>query len=168
MWWFRGVLLATLLLASACGFQPLYGERGAAAASDQLAAIRIQPLPDRSGQILYNALRDGLNPLGRPASPDYVLRVRLDESAEELALRTDETATRVNLTLTAAFALFAGDAKEPVYQGVSRTTTAYNVLDSPYATLTSEEDARARALDDMAREIRTKLAVFLTRQASAN
>ena len=159
---------ALLLLASACGFQPLYGERAGASASDQLASIRIQPIADRSGQILYNALRDGLNPVGRPASPEYVLHVKLDETSDEVLLRADETATRVNLTLTATFGLYAGDAKEPVLNGVTRTTAAYNVLDSPYATVTSEEDARKRALNDMAREIRTRLAVFLTRQASAD
>lgn len=167
MSWFRGLLLGLPLLA-ACGFQPLYAERDGASAADQLASIRIEPLRDRSGQLLYNALRDGLNPLGRPASPDYRLQVELDEDREELAFQTDETATRVNVTLTAAFALYAVDAKEPVFRGVSRTTTAYNVLTSPYATLTSSEDARARALDDLAREIRARLAVFLSRQASAN
>ena len=167
MSWSRGLLLGIPLLAS-CGFQPLYAERGDVAAADQLAAVRIEPLPDRSGQVLYNALRDGLNPLGRPASPDYVLRIRLEEVSEELALRTDETATRVNLTLTATFALLPIEGKEPVFQGVSRTTTAYNVLTSPYATLTSSEDARSRALDDLAREIRQRLAIFLTRQASAD
>jgi len=167
MWWSKGLLLALPLLA-ACGFQPLYAEREGTSAADQLAAIRIEPMPDRSGQMLYNALRNGLNPLGRPASPDYLLRVQLQESAEELAFRTDETATRVNLTLTAAFSLFPAAGKEPVLQGVSRTTTAYNVLTSPYATLTSSEDARARALDDIAREIQARLAVFLSRQASAN
>ena len=167
MWWSRGAVLALPLIAS-CGFQPLYAERGDVAAADQLAAVRIEPLPDRSGQVLYNALRDGLNPLGRPASPDYVLRIRLEETSEELALRTDETATRVNLTLTASFALVPIESKEPVFEGVSRTTTAYNVLASPYATLTSSEDARSRALDDLAREIRQRLVIFLTRQASAD
>ena len=167
MWWSRGAVLALPLIAS-CGFQPLYAERGDVAAADQLAAVRIEPLPDRSGQVLYNALRDGLNPLGRPASPDYVLRIQLEEVSEELALRTDETATRVNLTLTASFALVPIGGKEPVFEGVSRTTTAYNVLASPYATLTSSEDARSRALDDLAREIRQRLAIFLTRQASAD
>jgi LPS-assembly lipoprotein len=167
MSWCRSLVLGLLLLAG-CGFQPLYAERGEATAADQLAAVRIQPMPNRSGQILYHALRDGLNPLGRPASPDYLLRVELDETSEELALRTDETATRFNLTLTAAFALVPIDGKKPVLEGVSRTTTAYNVLASPYATLTSSGDARARALDDIAREIRQRLAIFLTRRAGAN
>jgi LPS-assembly lipoprotein len=167
MWWYRALLLVLPLLA-ACGFRPLYAERDGTSGADQLAAIRIEPMPDRSGQVLYNALRDGLNPLGRPASPDYLLRVQLQESAEELAFRTDETATRVNLTLIANFSLFPAAGREPVLQGVSRTTTSYNVLTSPYATITSAEDARARALDDIAREIRSRLAVFLSRQASAN
>jgi LPS-assembly lipoprotein len=165
MSWSRGIVLALALLTG-CGFQPLYAEREGRSASEELAAVKIEPLPDRSGQLLYNALRDGLNPLGRPASPDYLLRITLEESSEELALRTDETATRVNVTWRAAFALFPIEGKEPVYQGVSRTITAFNVLDSPYATLTSSEDARARALNDIAREIRSRLAVFLTRQAS--
>jgi LPS-assembly lipoprotein len=168
MSWFRVSLLGLSLLVSACGFRPLYGEHAVSVnASDQLAAIRIEPIPDRSGQILYNALRDGLNPLGRPASPDYRLHVKLDEALEDLALRSDETATRVNITLTAAYTLFSGDAKQPVLKGVTRTTTAYNILDSPYATLTSREDARSRALVDIANEIRTRLAVFLTRTANA-
>jgi len=164
----RFLLIGAAILASACGFQPLYGEHAISPnASDQLAAVHIEPIADRSGQILYNALRDGLNPLGRPSSPDYRLHVKLDESLEDLALRNDETATRVDITLTASYALFSGDAKEPVLKGVTRTTTAYNVLDSPYATLTSQEDARTRALDDIAQEIRTRLAVYLTRTATA-
>jgi LPS-assembly lipoprotein len=167
MSWSRGLLLGIPLLAS-CGFQPLYAEHGDVAAADQLAAVRIEPLPDRSGQVLYNALLDGLNPLGRPASPEYLLRIRLDETSERLALRTDETETRVNVTITASFQLFPIEGKEPVFQGVSRTTTAYNVLTSPYATLTSSEDALSRAQGDLAREIRQRLAIFLTRQASAN
>jgi LPS-assembly lipoprotein len=168
MSWFRDAVTAGLLSLSACGFQPLYAEHGEASAADQLAAVRIEPIPNRNGQLLYNALRDGMNPLGRPASPDYVLRITVDETSEELALRTDETATRVNVTLNAAFALYPADAKEAIFKGVSRTTTAYNVLASPYATLTSSEDARARALDDIAREIRSRVAVFLTRQASSD
>ena len=167
MWWSRGSAAGLVLLLAGCGFQPLYGQRQDATAAERLAAIRIEPLPDRSGQILYNHLSNGLTPLGRPSSPDYVLGVDLQEDAEELAFRSDETATRVNLTLTASFALTPAAGKDPVFQGVSRTTTAYNILASPYATLASEADARDRALRDIAREIRTRLAAFLTRQAAA-
>ena len=80
MSWSRGLLLGIPLLAS-CGFQPLYADRGGATAADQLAAVRIEPLPNRSGQELYNALRDGLNPLGRPASPDHLPRTPLEETS---------------------------------------------------------------------------------------
>ncbi len=166
MSWSRRISFALALLTG-CGFQPLYAEREGRSAAEELAAVRIEPLADRSGQLLYNALRDGLNPLGRPASPEYLLRVSLEESSEEVALRTDETATRVNVTHRASFALFPIDGKEPVFRGVTRTITAFNVLDSPYATLTSSESARRRALHDIAREIRSRIAVFLTRQASA-
>jgi LPS-assembly lipoprotein len=169
MWWsrtFAAALLASALCA--CGFQPLYGERQGASATDELAAVHIDTISDRSGQILYNYLLDGMNPLGRPSSPDYNLKISLTEDSEGLALRSDETATRVNLTLTATFALIAAAAKDPAFKGVSRVTASYNILNSPYATLISQEDARTRALRDIARDIQNRLAVFLTRQAEAN
>ena len=160
------VLLASLLVAG-CGFQPLYGRGPAGSATDQLAAVRVHPIPDRLGQILSNYLRDELNPLGRPSSPDYVLAVHLKEEAEDVALRHDETATRVNVTVTATFALRPAGGEKPLFQGVSSVTTSYNVLRAPYSTLISSEDVRSRALRDIASDIRTRLATFLQARAAA-
>src|SRR5262245_49402699 len=104
MSWSRLLPAATLLLA-ACGFHPLYGPASestpaAPTIQSQLEAIKVIPSADRIGQLLFNNLRDKLNPRGTPAEPRYVLTVSLAESEQELLLRQDETATRINLTVT--------------------------------------------------------------------
>ncbi|MCM0018613.1 MAG: hypothetical protein NBV67_01330, partial [Tagaea sp.] len=64
-------------ILAGCGFEPLHRATARGSAADSLAAIRIDPIADRSGQILRNYLLDRLSPRGTPARPDYVLRVRL-------------------------------------------------------------------------------------------
>lgn len=157
-----------------CGFEPLYGRRedgGSAAA--ELAAIRIAPIADRTGQLLYNELRDRLNPRGKPATPLYILRVTLVETREELAFRGDETATRANLLLTANYVLQraasqGGSGEEvTVAKGESRVTASYDILESQYATLVSIDDARGRAVQVLGDDIQARLAVVLSRASAA-
>lgn len=174
-WSRRALLRATVAGICAagvggCGFEPLYGRRdGGGSAADQLASIRIVPIADRTGQLLYNELRDRLNPRGKPASPQYILKVALVETREELAFRGDETATRANLLLTAKFVLQravsqGGSGEEVVVtQGESRVTTSYDILESQYATLVSIDDARGRAVQVLGDDIQARLAVALTR-----
>ena len=70
MWWSRAILLLCLALAG-CGYKPLYGEnRGdSAAMTADLATIRIEAIPDRIGQKMYNMLHERLTPDGRIADP---------------------------------------------------------------------------------------------------
>lgn len=171
MWWSRRLIAVVLLLGlGACGFQPLYGQQGVTGGSipDELASIRIVPIADRTGQLLYNHLRDRLNPQGKPADPRYILDITLREEREELAFRGDETATRSNLRLTANYVLRSampegeGGADDIVTSGSARITASYDLLDSQYATIISIEDARARATRVLSDDIQHRLAVALS------
>lgn len=180
------LLLLPLALAG-CGFQPLYGQRGVTggSVSNEFAYVRITPIAERTGQLLYNELRDRLNPRGRPASPRYVLTITLVERNENLAFRGDETATRANLYLTATYELrrtvsqrSAGadgateatgdsdtaDAVDPdlITSGQARITTSYDILESQYATLVSIDDARARSVRSLSDDIQIRLATALS------
>jgi LPS-assembly lipoprotein len=179
MWWSRRLLLLGLLGVlgplAACGFEPLYGQRGAAggSAAAELATIRIVPIADRTGQLLYNELRDRLNPRGKPASPRYLLTITLEETKEELAFRGDETATRANLNISATYELRrtvseseAGN-DEVVTTGLARITTAYDILESQFATLVSIDDARARSVRALGDDIQARLAVALSPRSAA-
>ena len=164
MSWCRYVLLAGLL-ASGCGYQPLYGVQGAAGTGPQaqLETVRIEPIADRTGQQIYNFLRDGLNPLGRPASAQYLLSVVLHENEDTLFIREDQTASRANLTLRARFALRRADTGEAVLQGETRSTSSFDILTDPFATIVSEEDARRRSARELSDEIRTRLAIYFAK-----
>ncbi len=161
-----GGVFILALAVSACGFQPLYG-RGDAGPSTQdlLAKVRIQPLPDRVGQQLHNLLRDRLNPRGQPRKPAYSLRIRISETLVELGIRKDETATRSNLTVFADFVLSDAGSGEELFKGRSRSINSYNILESQFATLFSESNARNRALREISDEIGNRLAVYFARIA---
>ena len=152
-------------LLSACGFRPLYGRSDETGGStvDHLRAIRISPLRDRTGQQLHNLLRDRLNPDGQPADPLYSLDVRLNETIQELALRTDETATRADLNIVATYLLYRFGRDEALFEGQSRTVNSFNILQSQFATQTSETDARERSLRELSDDIRAQLAIYFTR-----
>ena len=154
------VLSAALAVAAACGFAPLYGAKGGAA-PERLAEIRIAPIADRVGQTLHNLLLDKMNPAGPPRHPLYVLSVSLTESTQGLAVRKDEVATRANLIISAKFSLIRIDDDNPALTGSIVSTNSYNILSSDFATLSSEHDARNRAVREISDEIKTRIAIFL-------
>ena len=154
--------LFSISALTACGFQPLYKSQQTAesAVASDLAAVRVEPLRDRVGQQMHNYLRDRLNPLGQPTSPSYRLRVELTETLSELGVRRDETATRANLRMQAKFSLVDVNGGGELLSGRSTSTTSYDILENPFATTVSEGDARERALQELADDIQTRLAVF--------
>ena len=162
MLWSRLLLCLALALAG-CGYHPLYGQRGAdnASAADELALIHIEAIPDRTGQQMYNMLRERLNPYGKPEEPKYALSVALTETRENLFLEKDETATRANLTLKASFILRRVDDGTVVVTGFSRAISSYDILASQFASVVSQEDARERGARAISDDIRTRLALAL-------
>jgi LPS-assembly lipoprotein len=149
---------------AACGFQPLYGQGNQnESVSASLASVRIDPLRDRVGQQMHNFLRDRLNPDGQPVSPGYRLQVSLVEKLTELGVRRDETATRANLRMEADFTLLEYGGEAALLRGRSTSTTSYDILSNPFATTVSEDDARERALREVADDIQTRLALYFAR-----
>jgi LPS-assembly lipoprotein len=163
MSWAR-ILVCLFLALAGCGYKPLYGEHGTNGASvvDEMALIRIEAIPDRIGQQMYNMLRERLNPYGRPDDPKYVLSIALAETRENLFLEKDETATRANLTLKANFILRRVGDNAIVATGLSRAVSSYDILSSQFASVVSEEDARLRGARAISDDIRTRLAIALS------
>jgi LPS-assembly lipoprotein len=161
----RLLAVAPLAGLAACGFQPLYGRKGAQDSSTaaELAAVRVDPLTDRAGQQLHNFLRDRLNPQGQPVSPSYRLSVAVTETTTGLGVRRDETASRANLRLEADFVLLDAAGEQRLVEGRSSSTTSYDILRNPFATTVSEADARERALREVADDIQTRLALYFNR-----
>jgi len=155
---------ATLL--AGCGFQPLLGRQTGASVTDNLAAIRVAPIPDRSGQLLRNALLDSLTPRGAAAvAAQYTLSIRLQEPRQTIALRRDDVISRSSYAAVATFDLVDRQGRK-IATGTSTFTTDYEITVSEYATRASLEDARSRVLVLIADDIRNQLALALKRPAS--
>lgn len=166
------VLLASLAFVGACGFRPLYGGGQAGGVSANLAAIQIQPIAERTGQLLHNHLLDLLNPRGRPTAPRYQLRVSLQESIEKLVVRKNAFATRANFNLSAKLRLYTirggkVDTGELVFDEETRTVSSYNIMNAEFATLMTEKDAKSRAARQIADDIRTRLSLFFLQMQAA-
>ncbi|CUW37946.1 conserved protein of unknown function [Magnetospirillum sp. XM-1] len=171
MWWSRALLLFAVLALgpTGCGFKPMYGTpSGAAAGVDvDLAAIRIEPIKDRVGQQLRNALVQRLSPRGEAADYTYTLTVRLTESVSNLGFRKDTFATVANLTMSAQVQL-TKEASTILGDSVS-TTVYFDHLGPRYASVATERDAEERALTQLADDIRNRIAVAIQRyQANPN
>jgi len=157
---------------SGCGFRPLYGTSGitgSAEVVEELSRIDIRPIPDRRGMALRQVLREKLHINRQPNDTLYDLQVQLFVRTQELGVRKDSTTSRANLILTARFYLWRG-RKRLLVDSV-QSIVSFNILDDQYATIASESDAEDRALQAIAEEMKTRLAVFfdnrLTIQTSA-
>jgi LPS-assembly lipoprotein len=150
------------IFAGACGFHPLYG--GAAAGSGlsrAFATVYVEPIPDTgptaTGFELRNALIDYLDSNEGAA---YRLKVTLNETTQGLALLSNASITRYNDTLTVSYTLTDSATGNVITKGTEKGLSAYNVVASPYASLTAQQDADKRAAQDIAERIRIDLGVF--------
>ncbi len=153
----RWLVLAFGLLLAGCGFTPVHappaGNAEAVAVERAANQVRIQPIPERIGQMVHNNLQTHLNPKGQPRQPKYLLTVALEEIVRETGFRKDETATRANLELSANYQLVSAEDGEVVMRGRIRSINSANILEQPYATTVGERDARERGAEDVAARI---------------
>ena len=168
----RGIL-QTLLLAAAlaplsgCGFRPLYGNASTASTASgtrvdqQMAGVRIEAISNREGQQLHNALRDRFNPLGQPADSTYSLNVSLAIRSYGALSKRDLSATRRNVELNAFYSL-RDKGDRVVMSDRSVITTGYDEFDDPLNDISAYEDTIRRGTLQLAEQIRTRVAVFMT------
>jgi len=165
----RRVLLGGVLTLGGCGFQPLYapsatGTSGIAA--QELAAIRVGPIPNRQGMLLRQALQERFEREGSGGGK-YELAVRYAIRSDSVGYRHDDAVTRVRLHASANWVLTdAGTSREEVTRGAARAMDAYNILDNAYfASDLSNEAAQRRLADAIADQVQGQLATFFVRRA---
>ena len=155
----RALILPALLLLAGCGFHPMYSS----ALEPQLTAVYVEPIADRDGYELRNQLIDLLHSDGSKAGKRYILKVTLNEASQGIALRNDATITRYNQTLDVHYVLT--DARGVVLtEGDQTSLSAYNVANSPYATLAAAQDSSKRAAQDIAERIHLDLGAYFRRE----
>jgi len=165
MWWSKAALVVGLLALGpvGCGFQPMYAKpdpQNASPVVAELASIRVLGIEDRQGQVLRNALVNRMNPLGEPGRTNYTLAVKLTQSQENLAERSDGKASLGRLFINATFILSDTQKDATVFSGSSRSVVSYRLLGPTYGSTAVERDAEKRALSDLAEDIRSQVATY--------
>lgn len=172
-----GVFLALSL--GGCGFQPLYGENNALNAAleegettgsvtnelSQIAVV-IGVADDAdgrgSGLVGFETRSQLIDLLGATAesTAKYDLRVRLTGIRRGLAVQSDASVTRFNYFLRGAYRLVDNTTGTTILTGESSSFSAYNVVDSEFATVTARRDAEFRAARNIAEDLKLQLALF--------
>ena len=126
-----------------------------------LERVEIASIADRTGQLLRHELTRRFKPRGSPGPDLYTLTVSLSEETEGIGLRIDETATRINLSLTARFAVRDKATGLTRFQGTEMSVNGYNVLRSDFATVHARADARQRAITRIAEGITRRVSIWI-------
>ncbi len=132
---------------------------------DALKTVEIAQIPDRQGQKLRNFLVDHMHGSGTAGSR-WRLTVSLTATTASQGIRKDDTATRAQLRMIAAYQLTDNTTGVIVDSGTSRSLVNYNILESQYGTLVNDRDAEDRALRDVGQDIVNRLALYFSGKSS--
>jgi LPS-assembly lipoprotein len=155
----RGLILALMLAVAGCGFQPLYAPTPGGGPA--IGAVEIGMVPGKAGHVLRTEL-DRLLSAERADGPPQQLDIALGEQVVRLGLRTDESSTRADLTLTARYTLTPAGGGAPI-RGTVQSVATYTIPTQAYGEIAAQDDARERAAEVLAQRIRADLALRLAR-----
>jgi LPS-assembly lipoprotein len=169
----RLLALAAGASLSGCGFQPVYmptASGKAGVAQRELAAVQVNLIADRPGQVLRQALQDRLEMSGSAEAHRYDLSVGFSVSGEGIAIQPDNNATRIRLIGGATWTLLAQDpARTKLSSGYAKAVDGLNLIDSQYFAADLETETVTRRLADaLADQIVTQLAAFFRKRATAS
>ena len=168
-------ILASLLGAAlalplgACGFHPLYGRQDAASGgagdvsvNQRLSRVYVNPIAERSGQLLRQALQARLGGDGDSQSQTYRLTVTPAYSSEFLGVHGDNSPSRVRLSADARWGLTTVSATPVLVAiGRARTLDGYNIINEQYFNSTlAGEATNARVAGQLADRVVQQLALW--------
>lgn len=147
----------TVALAG-CGFTPVYGPQGSAAALQN--AVLVDAPQDRDAYLLTREIEDRL---GRTADPRFALSLAVVTRSEAIAISANNVTSRYNLLGEVTFALREVAGGRVLASGRATNFTSYSASGSTVATQAAEADARERLMivlaDEILRRIETAPAI---------
>jgi hypothetical protein len=161
-----GWALALTGPAGCGGWVPLYADREAGPADEDLRAITVQPIPERIGQKLALALRESLNPTGIPTPQRYALRTTLQVVRIDLGIQSTGLGTRAKLDVYASYVLRDIKANNQLLAATSHASESFDIVANEYATIVAENDAGTRAVEELRRDMMAQLTIFMQRRGA--
>jgi len=166
----RGLLLVLALalpaLLQGCGWEPLYADPQTGPADADLRSVKVAPIPERLGENLARALRQSFNPSNEPAEARYVLRVTPTITQLNLGISTQGVGTLGRTEITGNFQLNDLKTNTPILSGNSHVSASFDLVANGYANVVAMNDSQTRAIEELRRDLVTRLTVFFQRRAA--
>ncbi|HQT66968.1 MAG TPA: LPS assembly lipoprotein LptE [Acetobacteraceae bacterium] len=172
----RIFLIPALLALTGCGFQPLYGNQDQQAnglsvpVAQSLDEIQIGLIPDRTGQILHQALEDDLQRDGAPTVELYHLTINnYGIGSQVIGIQTDSSATRLRYIANANWTLSPiSDPRRILTKGNAQANDAINILDQQYFALSLQDtQVKTTIAREIAEQITAGLAIYFRKHPQA-
>ena len=157
---------AAAQVLSGCGWTPLYADIKTEAASEELRAIKVDPIAERIGQRLEIALRNSLNPTGEPTPTRYRLTTTLAVSLSNFGIQSQGLGTLGQIDATATFRLVELQTGGTLLANTVHVANSFDLNPNQYSTIVGEDDAGVRSVAELDREIVTRLALFMQRRTA--
>ena len=151
-------------LLSGCGWTPLYADVDTEAASEELRAIKVDPIAERIGQRLEIALRNSLNPTGEPTPTRYRLNTTLATYLGNLGIQSQGLATLGQVDAYATFRLIDLQTGNVLLTNSIHVANSFDLSPNQYSTIVGEDDAGVRSVAELDQEIVTRLTLFMQRR----
>jgi len=163
----RRLMMTGLLGLGGCGFRPVYAPpaAGGTAFSQVLSQIYVPVLPERSGQLLRQALQARLDGPGDVPVRQYELIPVLRIATEAIAIQRDNSTSRMRVDATASWVLRALTPTRPVVaQNSTRMLDGYNIINQQFFAADLESDVvQRRVVTGLADQIVLQLAAYFQR-----
>jgi LPS-assembly lipoprotein len=160
-------LVATTGLLAGCGsggFQPLYatGATGEAVAQ-KLAGLDIAPIPGRVGQRIRNELVFDKSASGATAQATKRVEIKLTESLLTTLANSKGDSSGQSYQVEAVYRVVDIASAKVESEGRSIARANFERFESIYANVRGREDAENRAARQIANDLKTRLAVSMSR-----
>jgi LPS-assembly lipoprotein len=169
-----GAVLGTGLIGglAGCSPHPLYAPNAfgnsdpqALSVQAQLRQVQVALLPDRTGQLLRQALQSRLEAGETPEYTRYSLSVSFNIAAIGLGIQSDSTITYIRFIATAPWSLTEQDSptNQILVSNTEQVTDSMNTFENaPFGQELETNTVDARLADAIADQIVTRLAHYFT------
>lgn len=152
-----------------CGFRPVYAPATAGSASTAagLASVYVTLMPERSGQLMRDALQRRMELNGGGSPKLYNLAVAFSVVQEGVSIeRADSIPTRIRAAGIATWSLTTADAEQrTVLTGRARSLDGSNTISLQYFySDLQNEQLQTRLVDAVADQITTTIATWFALQ----
>jgi LPS-assembly lipoprotein len=166
---FRYIIFLVLAVTlSACGYRPLYESGGdGRGVVTQLSGIAIQEPTDRAGQLVRNSLLSSMRPAGTVKDDRFTLVLVPVVAKALLVDQSRPGIQRLRLRLNVSYSLVELGTGKQLNTGKSFSAVSYDIVHEPVADLQAESNALSRAAQEVAADIRTRLAAFMASRSGS-